>query len=88
MMEQRAMSNRIKELSADFHHDHVHGRITFEGYKRRMQFIWLPTVYKLIRSFGKSYVFPDIRFALNDVETELDAEVTVFDDDLVVPFIV
>lgn len=83
MMEHKAMSSRIKELSADFHLDRVNGRITFDEYKRRMQYIWLPTVYQLIRSFGKTYVFPDIRYALNDVETELGLEVTVFEDDLV-----
>jgi hypothetical protein len=83
MIHHRVMNHHIKEMSLLFNQSRVKDKILTDEYKRMMATIWLPTVYEIIRIFGKAYFFPDIRIECNVVKQGWGVAVTEFDDDLI-----
>jgi hypothetical protein len=82
MISHRTASSGVKAKSSALHAAHQNGVLTDSKYRDEMRNDWLQDVYALIAQFGKMYVFPDIRFALNDVERALGEPLTEFEDDL------
>ena len=51
-------------------------KISHENYCKRMKYTWLPMVHKIAKRWGKDLVPYDIRFAVNDVELNLQMPLT------------
>ena len=61
---------RIKNTIAELREDCDENRISKDEFRLRLGKTWLPLTKSFIKEFGKEMVPFDVRFAINDVETE------------------
>ena len=76
---------KIKGTVRDFRLSLVNGVIDQAVFNERMLDVWIPMVMDFIAMFGLEYVPPDIRSTLNNVQRNLGLDITVFEQDDIVP---
>jgi hypothetical protein len=76
---------KAKGAVRDFHLSLVNGVIDQAVFNQRMLDVWIPMVMDFIVMFGLKYVPPDICSTLNNAQSNLGLDITVFEQDDIVP---
>ena len=56
------------------------GKMTQDQYEDVLEMMWVPMVRRFVEKWGVDKVMNDVRHALNDVERNLEIDVTTFNN--------